>query len=96
MRTCIKHAVLAHVQDFGDGEMAPMEAMATAGDVGEVPPHKKCALCLGARTSPTATPCGHVFCWQCIADWHNQKPECPLCRSPFTTSGLVCVYNSDF
>ena len=41
-------------------------------------------------------PCGHVFCWRCIADWHNQKPECPLCRSAFTTSKLVCVYHSDF
>ena len=33
---------------------------------------------------------------RCIVDWHNQKTECPLCRSSFTTSKPVCVYHSDF
>ena len=41
---------------------------------------RKCTLCLEPMKDPSVTTCGHFFCWTCILDWVNEKPECPLCR----------------
>jgi peroxin-10 len=52
-----------------------------------------CVLCLEPRNYPTVAECGHIFCWNCIHDSCQSKPECPLCRQPISPQTLTRIYH---
>ncbi|KAI9809716.1 MAG: hypothetical protein M1825_000149 [Sarcosagium campestre] len=69
-------------EDGGSDGVKPRYDLHDAKTMTWIPEGKqrKCTLCLEEMSDPSATTCGHVFCWRCISDWCAEKPECPLCR----------------
>ncbi|KAL8848812.1 MAG: hypothetical protein Q9221_006190 [Calogaya cf. arnoldii] len=68
-----------HTPDLGDTPRFDLKDRTTMGWIAGKQ-LRKCTLCLEDMKDPSATTCGHVFCWACIQGWIREKPECPLCR----------------
>jgi peroxin-10 len=53
---------------------------------------RRCPLCLDPMKDPTASECGHLFCWTCILRWTGEavgQGECPICRGRCGREGLL-------
>lgn len=53
-----------------------------------------CRICMCPAECATSTPCGHLFCWYCIASWCAMRASCPLCRAAAPPQQLLplCHY----
>lgn len=57
--------------------------------------NKDCAICLDLLTDitnskkmPVKLKCGHMFHYSCIEKWHQNKPDCPICRKSINN---ICI-----
>ena len=50
-----------------------------------------CAICLDAIEALTVTPCGHLFCNNCISQHVKRQNLCPICRKKIDSSHLYEV-----
>ncbi|OQR75996.1 E3 ubiquitin-protein ligase NRDP1-like [Tropilaelaps mercedesae] len=51
-----------------------------------------CPICSGVLQEPVHTPqCEHAFCKECIHNWIDRKPSCPIDRSAITIQQLKPV-----
>jgi hypothetical protein len=52
----------------------------------------RCPICFDTLREPVVTPCGHLFCWPCIAEWLRRSNACPSCSGRISSDGLIPVY----
>jgi len=43
-----------------------------------------CSICQGPLQGPIVLSCGHLFCEECVSEWLDKEPTCPLCRAQVT------------
>lgn len=41
----------------------------------------QCDICYDNMLEPTRTPCGHVYCSECLLTWLHENNTCPTCRT---------------
>lgn len=54
---------------------------------------KTCPLCFDVRKNTACTPCGHLFCWDCIMKNCLLKEECPQCRKICKPNKIIQMRN---
>ncbi|KAF5298588.1 hypothetical protein FQR65_LT09683 [Abscondita terminalis] len=52
-----------------------------------------CSLCTDNRKNTACTPCGHLFCWDCIYESLNYQQCCPICREMINPSRIIRLQN---
>ncbi|MEQ2270979.1 hypothetical protein XENORESO_018881 [Xenotaenia resolanae] len=63
----------------------------------EVSPDSKCPICLDIfHNMSHLDRCLHKFCFRCILEWSKNKPECPLCKQPFSSIYHSIKSDEDF
>lgn len=54
---------------------------------------KNCLLCLDQRRNTSITPCGHLFCWDCIIKHLQKNQSCPFCRKICVAQSVIHLQN---
>lgn len=55
-----------------------------------------CSICLNYVNTPRMTPCGHMFCSDCLHCWVQSiypQTHCPCCRESFKLEDTILMYN---
>ncbi|CAI5445802.1 unnamed protein product [Caenorhabditis angaria] len=55
----------------------------------------ECNICLDTAKDAVVSMCGHLFCWPCLSQWLETRPErqlCPVCKSAIDSSKVVPIY----
>jgi len=61
----------------------------------------ECNICLDTARDAVISMCGHLFCWPCLHQWLETRPNrqiCPVCKAGISKDKVIPLYgrgNSD-
>lgn len=54
-----------------------------------------CNICLDVARDAVVSMCGHLFCWPCLHQWLDTRPNrqlCPVCKSAISRDKVIPLY----
>jgi len=55
----------------------------------------ECNICLDTAKDAVISYCGHLFCWPCLNQWLETKPNhqtCPVCKAGISCDKVIPLY----
>lgn len=55
----------------------------------------ECNICLDTAKDAVVSPCGHLFCWPCLHQWLETRPNrqsCPVCKAAISREKVIPLY----
>ncbi|KAL7078504.1 hypothetical protein ACQ4LE_002126 [Meloidogyne hapla] len=55
----------------------------------------ECNICLEMAKDAVVSMCGHLFCWPCLHQWLDTRPNrqlCPVCKSAISKERVIPLY----
>uniref|UniRef100_A0A8C6BW84 E3 ubiquitin-protein ligase RNF n=1 Tax=Monodon monoceros TaxID=40151 RepID=A0A8C6BW84_MONMO len=55
----------------------------------------ECNICLETAREAVVSVCGHLYCWPCLHQWLEARPErqeCPVCKAGISREKVVPLY----
>ncbi|XP_007568007.1 PREDICTED: E3 ubiquitin-protein ligase RNF185-like [Poecilia mexicana] len=67
----------------------------TAADGGSQDSTFECNICLDTAKDAVISLCGHLFCWPCLHQWLETRPNrqvCPVCKAGISREKVIPLY----
>lgn len=58
----------------------------------------ECTICLETAKDAVVSLCGHLFCWPCLHQWLETRPQrqmCPVCKAAISKDKVIPLYGRD-
>uniref|UniRef100_A0A8C7F0B9 E3 ubiquitin-protein ligase RNF185 n=1 Tax=Oncorhynchus kisutch TaxID=8019 RepID=A0A8C7F0B9_ONCKI len=66
-----------------------------AGEGGNQDSTFECNICLDTSKDAVISLCGHLFCWPCLHQWLETRPNrqvCPVCKAGISRDKVIPLY----
>ncbi len=57
----------------------------------EIDLNQNCSICFDKLSNPSLTPCGHIFCKECLEMCLQVKKSCPMCKADLAGKEIYLV-----